>query len=673
MGNLNLEVKNRTIKKLFMKNQFGNISLNFSETVENTLSRLESQEVVFSYEIVEKIIESHPEYGSEIAQKIEFKPTEGGKKLEDWIEQVSRLFKWKQSTSQKTETPSPLTMHGRLLIIGLSLIDSQLKIQLDNYGFFNAIVNELQEPLQEILTVAGLNLLNSVADSVPNQTDEPVSDIDEDLLGRAAYARFLARRIATTNISIGAYSIHLCGPWGSGKTTIMNFLKSELVKGVDEETVDDESKKKKSKSWTVVDFNAWRNQHIDPPWWPLYSQIYDATKQALGFRYSLKEFIWRLLTGQPFQLLVLIVVFWLIALAFNLLGTTPDDDAWAATAKNISEIVALVTTVAGAVIGFGRSLLFSSAKAAQSFQQHSHDPMKKIQVRFAKLVKKLNKKSRLAVFIDDLDRCKSDYVVSLLEGIQTLFRQGSVFFIVAADSKWLQTCFELVYDEFKTTISAEGKPLGALFIEKTFQLTTPVPSIPKDFKAAYWNQLIAVKDKSIKKEMEAVRRKAKDNLKMGTSDMEVIDIVEQSKAQPIYEQLAVREEAVVHLASPEIVARTKHTLKPFISLLDDNPRAMKRLVNAYSVNRARAILAFLDISMDDLAQWTIISMRWPRLSEYFAERPELVAKIGSDDLLDVDEKMKYLFKDPEVINVVNGGDITTALSPEVLILCSKLL
>jgi len=654
-----------------MKNQTKTFSLNFSESIESVFSSLDSTEVVFSHQIVEEIINIHPEYGGSIARKIKLSTTKISKPLEDWIEQVVRLFNFENKKKLKTEEYEPPRLHGRLIIIGLALIDAELKTQLDNFGFFDALVKEIKEPLNEILSLSGQNLLNSSSDSVPNQTDEPVINIDEDLLGRAAFARFLARRIMTTNIDKGAYSIHLCGPWGSGKTTILNFLKSELVNSSDEET--DKTRKRKSKKWTVVDFNAWRNQHINPPWWPLYSQIYETTKKTLGFWYSFKEFLWRLLTGQPFQLLVMIAVFWIIVLAFNLLGTADDDKSWASTAKNISEIIALITTIAGAVVGFGRSLLFSSAKAAQSFQEHSHDPMKKIQDRFAKLVKKLNKKGRLAVFIDDLDRCKSNYVVALLEGIQTLFRQGSVFFIVAADHKWLQTCFELVYDEFKSIVGEEGKPLGALFIEKTFQLTTPVPSIPKDFKAAYWNQLIAVKDKSIKKEMENVRKKVKDELKMHTSDMEVIDIVEQSKSQPMYEQLAIREEAVVHLASPEIVARTEHTLKSFISLLDDNPRAMKRLVNAYSVNRARAILAFLNISMDDLAQWTIINMRWPHLSEYLGDKPELIAKIGAQDLSEIDKSVSYLFEDTEVINVVNGGDITTALSVDVVVLCAKLL
>jgi DNA polymerase III delta prime subunit len=643
---------------------------NYSVSVKKAISAFPEKEEISSSQIVLQLLKDHPEYGNKQAELLSLSPTNTKKTVVEWIEQVMKLFN-NQNDTKQTKSTTEFVLHGRLFIIGLALIDSDLKSQLDNQGFYDAIVKELREPLEGLLATRKENLLNSASDSVPNQTDEPVIDIDEDLLGRAAFARFLARRIKTTNIEIGAYSIHLCGPWGSGKTTILNFLKSELVEGSDEEKA--EGKRKRNQKWTIVDFNAWRNQHIKPPWWPLYSQIYETTKKTLGFWYSFKEFLWRLLTGQPFQLLILIAVFWAIALIFNLLGTSPDETAWASTAKNISEIIALASTITGAVIGFGRSLLFSSAKAAQNFQQNSHDPMKNIQNRFGKLAKRLNKRSRLAVFIDDLDRCKSDYVVSLLEGIQTLFRQGSVFFIVAADSKWLQTCFELVYKEFKDSIGEEGKPLGILFIEKTFQLTTPVPSIPKDFKAAFWNQLIAVKDISIKQELENVRKKAKDNLRMQNTDMEVLDAVEQSKSQPMYEQLAVREEAVVHLASPDIIARTEHTLKPFISLLDDNPRGMKRLVNAYSVNRARAILAFLNISMEDLAQWTIINMRWPQLAEYFAENPEMIDKIGADDLSEIDENMRYLFKDAEVINVINGGDITNALTTETIKICSKLL
>jgi hypothetical protein len=101
----------------------------------------------------------------------------------------------------------------------------------------------------------------------------------------------------------------------------------------------------------------------------LYSQIYETTKKTLGFWYSFKEFLWRLLTGQPFQLLILIAVFWAIALIFNLLGTSPDETAWASTAKNISEIIALASTITGGSNWVWPVLTFSSAKAAQNFSK----------------------------------------------------------------------------------------------------------------------------------------------------------------------------------------------------------------------------------------------------------------------------------------------------------------
>jgi KAP family P-loop domain len=39
----------------------------------------------------------------------------------------------------------------------------------------------------------------------------------------------------------------------------------------------------------------------------------------------------------------------------------------------------------------------------------------------------------VVVFVDDLDRCESKYVVEFLEGIQTLFREAPITYVVAAD------------------------------------------------------------------------------------------------------------------------------------------------------------------------------------------------------------------------------------------------
>lgn len=67
---------------------------------------------------------------------------------------------------------------------------------------------------------------------------------------------------------------------------------------------------------------------------------------------------------------------------------------------------------------------------------------------------------------------------------------------------------------------------------------------------------------------------------------------------------------------------------------------MKRLVDAYSVNRTLATLAHIDIERDQLALWTILSPRWPQLAEYLEERPEMVEKIGQQDVTDAAEVCK---------------------------------
>jgi hypothetical protein len=88
---------------------------------------------------------------------------------------------------------------------------------------------------------------------------------------------------------------------------------------------------------------------------------------------------------------------------------------------------------------------------------------------------------------------------------------------------------------------------------------------------------------------------------------------------------------------------------------------MKRLVNAYSVNRARAILSFHDIKLDDLVQWTIITMRWPQLAKYSITYFGAIDKIGQKNISDIDEEISYLFNDEDVRSVVDGGNITDRL------------
>jgi hypothetical protein len=155
-------------------------------------------------------------------------------------------------------------------------------------------------------------------------------ELEKDQLGRAAFARFVAKRIEADRPEAGAYSIHIYGPWGSGKTTLLNFMRRVLVQ---------------EKEWSVVEFNAWRNQHIRPPWRSLLESVFRQTKRQLNICQRFCEYLWRFNTGRIHYLIGIAVLTWIIALIiFPVLCAKPEIfptlSEWAKVADNLSKIVA---------------------------------------------------------------------------------------------------------------------------------------------------------------------------------------------------------------------------------------------------------------------------------------------------------------------------------------------
>ncbi len=146
------------------------------------------------------------------------------------------------------------------------------------------------------------------------------AELDTDLLNRGPLAISLARfihRVWLRNNDIrqttaprrespdrrlksrAGFVFHLDAPWGGGKTTFANFiarvldpvghpvgpksfLHRELPRGepaalflVDADATEELERwpKDARRPWIVVNFNAWQNEHVDPPWWVFYQTI----------------------------------------------------------------------------------------------------------------------------------------------------------------------------------------------------------------------------------------------------------------------------------------------------------------------------------------------------------------------------------------------------------------
>jgi hypothetical protein len=654
--------------------------LQLSPTVEGALKRFPRDEPISAVGFTRAILEPNhiKEYAGGMFISLTLRETKIKRPAQEWLDEIVTLFDASRILELE-KTSRALVLHGRLVIAGLCLLDQQLRKQLDEAKVFEKLISEIKEPFDKILSERGSDLYYyELPASVSTWGDDPVKETADDRLGRVPFARYLARRLSAVSMEEGAYVMHLYAPWGSGKSTLLSFLRDVLEKG------DGEGEDKVSKQqWLVVDFNAWLHQNIRPPWWSLMDSIYRKTKKKLTLWNRFLEWSWRFYFWYLLLILAVVAMAWIIVLTLpwllqGIIAPLEEENLplydqlikLGTLAKNLGEILAFIVTVWGGILAINRSLLLGAAKAAQEYKDRVIDPMNDIKKRFRTLINRL-KPFRVVVIIDDLDRCRSNYVVDLLEGIQTLFREMPVIFVVAADRVWLNACYEQVYEKIKPQISKPGKSLGDLFLEKAFRFSTPLPGIPKELKQQYWDYLLQLKPSQQKAEWENARQKAKSLLSEAKSEGEINRKVDDSRSQSFPEQRAIREAAVEQLALPKVQERIEHSLQKYINLLEPNPRAMKRLANAYSANLALKYLSEVEVERHQLVLWTILSSRWPHVADRFLESPEVVDDFVGGKFINLSDDWKKLVGDDndEIEEVVIGLADAAPLSSETIKNC----
>lgn len=237
-----------------------------------------------------------------------------------------------------------------------------------------------------------------------------------DSLKRESLAQVLADRLERIHDGSPGESffLHIDGPWGSGKSTLLSLLKKRL-----------------EKKFVVVEYDAWRNAHVDPPWWALLTTLRDSVGRAFPLwrrpLLRVREAVARIRrAGAPYVLGFLLLVpvvlgmgaalFW-GADTLSRMFTDPAKSTDAAS-KWVQMAVAaagLLATLASGAMVLSRFLLWNSAKGARVLEQSNADPMHEVAAHFAWLLKRSPKP--VVFFIDDLDRCDEKSVVALLEAV----------------------------------------------------------------------------------------------------------------------------------------------------------------------------------------------------------------------------------------------------------------
>lgn len=367
-----------------------------------------------------------------------------------------------------------------------------------------------------------------------------------------------------------SFVVHVDAPWGGGKTTFANYL-SLLLNPYSsagkpppwllELPLHDDSQwpKKFRRAWHTVYFNAWRHQHLDPPWWCFYQAIrrqcfHAARTEDLSvkprrpeagadpqktpddrilpplnspssppnwfvrhgswlFNWTC-ELAWRVFNPKVRILALSFLVTWAVALILHWFGLFKPQ----AFAKALEEglkadtgIPALVTT--GLVVLFGGataiwslvaaftdSLLPGTPDAARNYSLGSGDPLERFRRHFAATIRRLRRP--VLVVVDDIDRCEPKFVVELLRGIQTILSSPQVIFVLLGDRDWIENAFASVHQAMKGIDVGPEHTLGGRFVEKTIQFSMVLPDITRADRTNYVRQILNVP--------EAVRREQPD-------------------------------------------------------------------------------------------------------------------------------------------------------------------
>jgi hypothetical protein len=466
--------------------------------------------------------------------------------------------------------------------------------------------------------------LKKTKDKIPFHLDQVVN---EDKLGREpvakAFVDLIKKDIFTEKLN-HSFIVHLQGKWGSGKSSFLNFIKRNL--------------NSEEEKWIIVEYNAWQNQHIRPPWWSLIDQVYLKSKEQLyliGIRTSLhlwrKEFFRRIWRYSGWDKISALIIFLLSVLCIIYFGEDIVDifntDQKKSFASNLGDFLKLILTlvsVAGTLFAFAKFItvpfFINSSKEAKSFVLRASDPMNKIKDHFNDLVDDINskkKKRQLAIFIDDIDRCDKDFIVQLLEGIQTLFKDKRVLYIVAGDKNWISTSFGNTYEDFATD-QVDKQQLGEFFIEKAFQLSFRLPNISEESKQNYWDHILGMENGEKDKKINSIEELTDDKkfelrADLKESKTELTNPVFVRGLQDKYNLSGDTASNIVIEEKNKDTEELKHLLHEYHKFIDTNPRSMIRLANNYTMARSILMAERVTFNEHKLFRWLVIEDLCPKV------------------------------------------------------------
>ncbi|MCG8455797.1 MAG: KAP family NTPase, partial [Holophagales bacterium] len=302
--------------------------------------------------------------------------------------------------------------------------------------------------------------------------DTPITDISQNRLGFGplveAFRRFLDNAHTEPPVIVAVN-----GPWGSGKSSLMSMVSSEL---------------EKTRRFHTVWFNAWRYQKEE--------QAMAAFLQAVARQLSSDWGVWRgvriawvRFRGLGFWKMLLLFAPLAALLAGWRAGIDPSE-LFAGLVKAtddsaVLELAGALVAVAGGLLGIRGVPWLASLfqpfrlRFEKLFQTTDYSARVGFLDEFGRefqLYRQAAGRRKLLVVVDDLDRCSPEHVVDVLKAINLIVTSdtgaGKTFFLLGFDRAYVRRAIEQRFAKF-----AEGDPgFPDQYLKKMITLGVSVPT-----------------------------------------------------------------------------------------------------------------------------------------------------------------------------------------------------
>lgn len=219
-----------------------------------------------------------------------------------------------------------------------------------------------------------------------------------------------------------SFVLNINAIWGSGKTYFLKSLSNKL----------------KSENYTVIEFDAWKNDYTKEPLLAFMSELNNSLESFFTAKNTKAKSFLKNLRNNSLPILMSVI-------SRKLTGYTLDELLEENETKNTTQENSSNDYIVDSVSSLTTKLTEFALEEHNTIKK-SIEEFKKSMIKLLKHIETLsNKKLPLFILIDELDRCRPNYAIDLLENIKHLFDIEGLYFIIATDSTQLSHSINAIY------------------------------------------------------------------------------------------------------------------------------------------------------------------------------------------------------------------------------------